>query len=80
MVGLGDDTPLENRMVTKSLEGAQVKVEGHHFETRKHLLEYDDVLNNQRQVIYAKRREAIVSRKPGADYTGYGAAEGNRPG
>ena len=61
LVGLGDDTPLENRMVTKSLEGAQVKVEGHHFETRKHLLEYDDVLNNQRQVIYAKRREAIVS-------------------
>jgi len=61
LVGLGDDTPLENRMVTKSLEGAQVKVEGHHFETRKHLLEYDDVLNNQRQVIYTKRREAIVS-------------------
>ncbi len=61
LVGLGDDTPLENRMVTKSLEGAQVKVEGHHFETRKHLLEYDDVLNNQRQVIYGKRREAIVS-------------------
>ncbi|MCE2465483.1 MAG: preprotein translocase subunit SecA [Dehalococcoidia bacterium] len=61
LVGLGDDTPLENRMVTKSLEGAQVKVEGHHFETRKHLLEYDDVLNNQRQVIYTKRRESIVS-------------------
>ena len=61
LVGLGDDTPLENRMVTKSLEGAQVKVEGHHFETRKHLLEYDDVLNNQRQVIYSKRREAIVN-------------------
>ena len=61
LVGLGDDTPLENRMVTKSLEGAQVKVEGLHFESRKHLLEYDDVLNNQRQVIYTKRREAIVS-------------------
>ncbi len=59
LVGLGDDTPLENRMVTKSLEGAQVKVEGLHFESRKHLLEYDDVLNNQRQVIYTKRREAI---------------------
>ncbi len=61
LVGLGDDMPLENRMVTKSLEGAQVKVEGHHFETRKHLLEYDDVLNNQRQVIYARRREAIMN-------------------
>ena len=61
LVGLGDDTPLENRMVTKSLEGAQVKVEGHHFETRKHLLDYDDVLNNQRQIIYAKRRDALTN-------------------
>jgi preprotein translocase subunit SecA len=60
MVGLDDDTPIENRLVTKSLEGAQVKVEGHHFETRKHLLEYDDVLNNQRQMIYAERRKALV--------------------
>ena len=60
MVGLDDDTPIENRLVTKSLEGAQVKVEGHHFETRKHLLEYDDVLNNQRRMIYAERRKALV--------------------
>ena len=59
MVGMDDDTPIENRIVTKSLEGAQVKVEGHHFEMRKHLLEYDDVLNNQRQVIYSERRTAL---------------------
>ena len=59
MVGMDDETPIENRIVTKSLEGAQVKVEGHHFEMRKHLLEYDDVLNNQRQVIYAERRKAL---------------------
>ena len=61
LVGLGDETPLENRMVTKSLEGAQVKVEGHHFETRKHLLDYDDVLNNQRKIVYGRRREAITN-------------------
>ena len=59
MVGMDDDTPIENRIVTKSLEGAQVKVEGHHFEIRKHLLEYDDVLNYQRQVVYTERRKAL---------------------
>ena len=58
-VGLDEDTPIENRMVTKSLEGAQVKVEGHHFEIRKHLLEYDDVLNNQRKVIYEERGKGL---------------------
>ncbi len=59
-VGLDDETPIENRIVTKSLESAQVKVEGHHFETRKHLLDYDDVLNNQRQIIYAERHRALI--------------------
>ena len=61
MVGLDEDTPIENRIVTKSLESAQVKVEGHHFDARKHLLEYDDVLNNQRQTIYAQRRGALTN-------------------
>ncbi len=60
LVGMDDETPIENRIVTKSLESAQVKVEGRHFEVRKHLLEYDDVLNNQRTVIYAQRREALT--------------------
>ncbi len=59
MIGLDEDTPIENRIVTKSLESAQVKVEGHHFEVRKHLLEYDDVLNNQRKVIYDQRTKAL---------------------
>ena len=59
-VGLGDDTPIENRIVTKSLESAQVKVEGHHFEIRKHLLDYDNVLNHQRQAIYEQRRKALI--------------------
>ena len=60
LVGMDDDTPIENRIVTKSLIGAQVKVEGHHFEIRKQLLDYDDVLNNQRQIIYAERRKALT--------------------
>ena len=58
-VGLDDDTPIENRIVTKALGTAQVKVEGHHFDTRKQLLDYDDVLNNQRRIIYAERRKAL---------------------
>ena len=60
LVGLDEETPIENRIVTRSLESAQVKVEGHHFEIRKHLLEYDDVLNYQRQVIYAERQKALT--------------------
>ena len=60
LVGMDDETPIENRIVTKSLASAQVKVEGRHFEVRKHLLEYDDVLNNQRTVIYGQRRQALT--------------------
>ncbi len=54
-----EDMPIENKMVSKSLESAQKKVEGHNFDIRKHLLDYDDVLNKQRTVIYRKRREIL---------------------
>ena len=57
--GLEEDTPVENKLVTKSISGAQVKVEGYHFDMRKHLLEYDDVLNKQREVIYSDRHQAL---------------------
>ena len=57
--GMEDDTPVENKLVTKSINGAQVKVEGYHFDIRKHLLEFDDVLNKQREVIYADRHQAL---------------------
>jgi preprotein translocase subunit SecA len=57
--GLEADTPVENKLVTKSISGAQVKVEGYHFDIRKHLLEFDDVLNKQREVIYADRHQAL---------------------
>ncbi|MBI2990416.1 MAG: preprotein translocase subunit SecA [Candidatus Magasanikbacteria bacterium] len=54
-----EDMPIEQKMVTRMLENAQKKVEAHHYDMRKHLLEYDDVLNKQRDVIYKKRREIL---------------------
>ncbi|MBI5135346.1 preprotein translocase subunit SecA [Candidatus Uhrbacteria bacterium] len=58
-LGVPDDMPIENRIVTKSIETAQNKVENHNFEIRKRLLEYDDVANKQREVIYRRRREYL---------------------
>ncbi len=57
--GLDEDTPLENRLVNKTIEGAQVKVEGHHFDIRKHLVEYDDVINRHREIIYGERNKIL---------------------
>lgn len=59
-LGMEEGVPIEHRMVTKSIENAQKKVEGHNFEIRKHLLEYDDVMNKQREVIY-KHRQSVLS-------------------
>ena len=58
-LGMEEGIPIEHRMVTKSIENAQKKVEGHNFEIRKHLLEYDDVMNKQREVIY-KHRQSVL--------------------
>jgi preprotein translocase subunit SecA len=58
-LGLPDDQPIENRMITRSIESAQKKVEGHNFDIRKHLVEYDDVMNKHREVIYRKRRKIL---------------------
>jgi preprotein translocase subunit SecA len=54
-VGFTDEQPIESGLVTKSIERAQSKVENHNYETRKHVLEYDDVMNKQRTIIYADR-------------------------
>ena len=54
-----DDMPIEQKMITKMIETAQKKVEGHNFDIRKHLLEYDDLLNKQRTIIYKKRKEIL---------------------
>lgn len=58
-LGIPDDMPIENGMVSHSIEKAQQRVEGHHFDTRKHLLEYDDVLNKHREVVYRRRRDVL---------------------
>ena len=67
-----DNMPVEQRMITKLLESAQKKVEGYHFDLRKHLLEYDDVLNKHREIIYRRRRE-ILSLAAGQSSEGAGA-------
>lgn len=59
-LGIKEDEPIENRMITKSLEGAQEKIEGFNFDARKHVLEFDDVLNFQRKIIYSKRRNILM--------------------
>ncbi len=58
-----EDVPLEHPIVSKSIENAQVKVEGFNFDSRKHLVEYDDVLNKQREIIYGLRRKVLENSK-----------------
>ena len=58
--GIPEDQPIENSMITRSLESAQKKIEGFHFDSRKHVLAYDNVLNQQRQIIYTKRRKLLM--------------------
>ncbi len=58
-LGMEEDEPIEHTMITRAIENAQKKVEGHHFDIRKHLLEYDDVMNTQREIIYRQRREVL---------------------
>ena len=57
--GLGADVPIDNRMISKSIESAQVKVEAYHFDIRKHLVEYDDVVNTHRDIIYGERDKLL---------------------
>ncbi len=59
-LGIEEDQPIEHRLVTKAIENAQRRVEAHNFEIRKHLLEYDNVMNQQREVIYSQRREVLT--------------------
>jgi preprotein translocase subunit SecA len=59
MLRVADDEPIESRMVSRQIEGAQTKVEGHNFDARRYLVEYDDVMNKQREIIYAERRKVL---------------------
>jgi len=62
-LGMTDGQPIEHRMITRAIESAQRKVEAHNFEIRKHLLEYDDVMNKQREVIYELRRQVLAAEQ-----------------
>ncbi|MCX6809558.1 MAG: preprotein translocase subunit SecA [Candidatus Berkelbacteria bacterium] len=59
-LGLPDDQPIEHSLISKSIESAQRRVEGHNFDIRKHLVEYDDVMNKQREVLYRRRRKILM--------------------
>ena len=58
-LGIAEDTAIENKMISKSIEAAQKKVEGHNFDIRKHLVEYDDIINKHRSVIYKQRQDIL---------------------
>ena len=58
-IGMGDGVPIEHNMITRAIERAQKQVEGQNFTVRKHLLEYDDVMNKQRETIYGQRRKIL---------------------
>jgi len=60
---LPEDVPLEHGMVSRAIEQAQTKVEGFHFDSRKHLVEYDDVLNKQREIVYRRRRKILEGER-----------------
>ena len=65
--GIPEDQPIENRMITRSLEAAQRKIEGFHFDARKQVLAYDDVLNLQRQSVYGARQRVLMGEMRAAD-------------
>src|SRR5205085_11188984 len=61
-LGMEEDVPIEHALVNRAIENAQKKVEGHNFDIRKNLLEYDDVMNQHRKTIYALRRQILEGR------------------
>ena len=60
-LGMDEDEPITAKMITRSIEKAQKKVESHNFEIRKYVLEYDDVMNQQREVLYSQRRQVLTA-------------------
>ncbi|MFC1756368.1 preprotein translocase subunit SecA [Patescibacteria group bacterium] len=66
-LGLPDDEVIQNKIISRSIESAQSKIEGFNFDVRKHVLEYDDVMNKQREVVYKKRREILEAKNPKND-------------
>ena len=62
-LNVADDEAIENRIITRSLENAQTKIEGFNFDSRKHVLEYDDILNHQRKTVYERRRKILLGTR-----------------
>jgi len=62
-LGLPEDQPIQNSIISKTIENAQSKIEGFNFDIRKHILEYDDVMNKQREVVYKKRKEVLAKKE-----------------
>ena len=60
-LGVPEDMPIEHKLISKSIESAQKKVEGHNFDVRKHIVQYDDVINKHRSTIYRQRQEILIS-------------------
>jgi preprotein translocase subunit SecA len=67
-LGMDDGQPIEHRMVSNAIEKAQMRVEAHNFDIRKHLLEYDNVMNQQREVIYSQRRQILAGENLKEDF------------
>src|SRR5574338_1659509 len=59
-LGMEEDVPIEHRVISKSIESAQTKVEGHNSDIRRHVVQYDDVMNRHREVIYADRGRIVA--------------------
>ncbi len=75
-LGFDEDQPIESRLISRAIESAQKRVEGNNFDMRKVVLQYDDVMNQQREIIYKQRREVLYSENiradcDGDDYAGY---------
>ncbi|MFA7319683.1 MAG: preprotein translocase subunit SecA [Parcubacteria group bacterium] len=61
-LGLPEDQPIQNRIISRTIENAQSKIEGFNFDIRKHVLDYDDIMNKQREIIYKKRKEILKAK------------------
>ncbi len=67
-LGVDEDTPLELKLVSRQIEGAQARVEGQNFDSRRHVVEYDDVMNKQREIIYGERRKILEGTDTRANF------------
>ncbi|MDR3559035.1 MAG: SEC-C metal-binding domain-containing protein, partial [Candidatus Pacebacteria bacterium] len=70
-LGLPEDQPIQNGIISRTIENAQQKIEGFNFDTRKHVLDYDDVMNKQREVVYKKRKEILLMKDAKSEMLNY---------